>query len=805
MLEPVITETTREALELPSLLALIAHRCASDLGHRRLLELVPFVDEEQLREHRLRHDEARRLVAAAPLVPYLEREIRPLLSRLERGGHDLDGRDLSYLGTLLEISGNAHQRIVTADPEVPGLAALAEGLPSLEDLRTALRRTFDARGEIRENATPLLAELRGRLRRVRQEIYNQLSSWVGEHQEHLSEDTIPLRGGRLVVMLQAGARGRAQGLIHGRSSRGKSFYFEPLDAVENNNTLLQTADDEAAEKRRILAELMARLRCELPAIEAHAGFVTELDRLQAAVRFAEVSGGRLADLAPRHEARLLGARHPLLDPVLGELRREALGTAGHTDPIVPLDLELSGRRRALVITGPNAGGKTVALKTLGLLAAAHQCGLPIPAAPGSQLPFLRRIVAAVGDDQDLLADRSTFSGRLLRLREAWEAAGADSLVLVDELGSGTDPEEGAALATALLEGLVARRCLTLITTHLSRLAVAALETDDAFCAAMLFDTAGGRPTYRLLPGPPGGSEALALARRLDLPGEWLDRAEVLLGSEHRDLRRLLAELEHTRGELAEASARLETELADATRLRQRLAEQEAALADERKTLAPRLQRQLQAFREETQKRLHGELETLRRELEAGRRKGLASAAAERLFAPAPDFAPPEEPGETAAVEVGSSVRHRRLGWVGVVEKLERGRALVRAQGKSLRCRQEDLAAVAETADAARPARRSRLPPPSPQGATIEQAAAPPPELKLIGERVEPALETLDRFLDRALLAAHPAVRIIHGHGSGRLRAAVRRHLRGHPAVASQRPGGAREGGDGATVAELQGA
>ncbi len=797
-LPSVASGATELALELPALLRLIAYLAASDLGRRNIIEQQPFRQISELERRRGRYQEASRLLAAHRLVPHCQRAFRPLLAAIEEGGHSLQGRDLVAVATLLGLASEAVVRIAKADPPLPELAALVEGLPTCAALERVLRKTFDRRGEIREDATPLLAKLRAQLRRVRNRTYQQLGSLVEKHREHLSEETIPLRGGRLVLVLQSGARGRVPGLLHGRSGSGKSFYVEPLEAVESNNQLQQIGDEEAAEKRRILADLVRRLGDELPALRARAAFVAELDLLQASVRFAEVSDGHLADLGHRHELKLVAARHPLLDPGLADLRADALSQRGHSEPIVPLDLQLTAEKRALVVTGPNAGGKTVALKTVGLLAVAHLCGLPIPAGSGSRLPFLRGIVATVGDDQDLLADRSTFSGRLLRLREAWNAAEPDALLLLDELGSGTDPEEGSALATALLECLVERRCLVVITTHLSQLAATALEADGAFCAAMQFDGDTGHPTYRLLLGPPGGSEALALARRLDLPAAWLDRAEDLLGSEHRDLRRLLAEVERSRQELGEKYGRIEVELEDAVKLRQRLAEQNAALSEERKTLNQTFRRRLEVFQEETHRRLQHEVERLRTELEGGRRRHLAAAATERIFRSAPSFDVAEE--ASGKITVGAAVKHRRLGWVGTLERLDRGRARVRVAGKSLRCGEQDLTIASE-----KPPSRPRPAPPVPNAPQASRSIIeePPRELKLIGQRVEPALDLLDRFLDRSLLASLTEVRIIHGHGSGRLRAAVRKHLRSHPAVAAQRSGHAREGGDGATIASLR--
>ncbi len=794
---PAVSRATEQALELSSLLRLVAHHTASDLGRRQLEALSPFAVEAELENHRRRYEDVRRLAAAQPLVPYCERAFEPQLAAIADGGHQLTGRDLVNVGKLLAVASQAIKRITDTDPPCLGLTELIANLPRCDDLEQALRKTLDSRGEIRETASPRLAELRGKVRRVRQRIYQQLGDLAEQHRDDLREETIPMRGGRLVLVLQAGSRGRIPGLFHGQSGRGKSYYFEPLEAVEDNNQLQQASDEEAAERRRILAELIQRLIDELPTVEAQAKIVGELDALQAAGRFAEASGGHLVELAPRHELKLIGARHPLLDPDLAELRREALDQPGHSAPIVPLDLEFSAEKRALVITGPNAGGKTVALKTVGLLALAHMCGLPVPAAKASRLPFFQSIVATVGDEQDLMADRSTFSGRLLRLKEAWQVAGPNALILLDELGSGTDPEEGAALATALLEGLVERQCLVLVTTHLSQLAAAALETGGAFCAAMQFDSDTGQPTYRLLPGPPGGSEALALAQRLGLPRSWIERADALLGSEHRDLRRLLAEVEQARQELAERQREVETELEDAAKLRQRVATQEAALAEERKDINKTLKRQLESFQDETRRLLATEVERIRTELEGGRRRNLANEATERLFSSAPVFDDEATNDESTSIVVGGQVKHRRLGWQGTLEKLDRGRARVEVAGKAFHCQEQDLVAATEPT---RPQRRASRPATLRALASRQAVEEAPSELKLIGERVEPALLRLDRFIDRALLASLPSVRIIHGHGSGRLREAVRKHLRNHPSLATQRPGRAEEGGDGATIA-----
>ena len=793
---------TAQALELPSLLAVVAQLAASDLGRERVLSLRPFPDEAELRAWRGRFEEAARLVGERSLVPAFEIPLLQLLDRLVHGRPPIEGIDLVRLGDLGKATRTARQRIREAVPPCPGLGELAAGLADLEPLLRRIDRTFDRRGEVREDASPLLASLRGQIRRVRDQLYRDLGEFVSGHKDELSEDTIPMRGGRLVVVLQSGARGRSPGLVHGRSATGKSFYFEPLQAVETNNTLQQSVEDEEAERRRILNEVLAEVRAALPALRAHADFLAELDLLQTAVRFGERCGGALPEIGPRHELRLVGARHPLLDPCLAELRAEALGQAGHSGDIVPLDAELTAGRRILVVTGPNAGGKTVALKTVGLLSLIARCGLPIPASPGSRVPFLRGLVATVGDEQDLLADRSTFSGRLLRLKEAWEAAGPDALVLLDELGSGTDPEEGAALSIALLESLVEKGSLGVITTHLTQLAAAALEMPGAACAAMEFNPETGRPTFHLMPGPPGGSEALALARRLGLPAAWLDRAEARLGSEHRDLRRLIAEVDRVRRELTETRDRMESERNDAEKLRRRLADELAGLEEERRTVGKRMRAEIDTFRRDTVERLRAEVEKMRQRFEEGRRRGLEAEVIETLFAAAPRLEE-AEPEPAGPVAVGQTVRHLGLGWQGVLDKLEGDRAEVLVKGKRLRCRPDELAPVGGRAP--KTDRKERSDWASPRGGRrdLDETVELPPEIHLIGKRVEPALEELDSYIDQALLSHRKEVRVVHGHGTGRLRQAVREHLRSHSGVAAIRSGAPNEGGNGATVITLR--
>ncbi len=791
---------TEHALEVEALRQVVADYAATDLGRRSLVALRPAGEPDDLSDRRAGFEAVTSLL---PLVPSIEEPLQSILDRLGATSFAPSGRDLLALASLIEVGESARDRVEEAiregreasSVELEPLVARLDRLPVLVDLVRSIRRRLDERGEVRDDATPELARLRGTVRRRRDSLYRELSALARQHGDLLSEDTVPQRDGRLVLVLQAGARGRLPGLIHGRSATGKSYYLEPLAVVEGNNELQEAAGAIEREKQRILDELREAVVAESDALARHAALVADLDHWQAAHRYAAQVGAHLLELAPARRVRLVGARHPLLDPRLAEVRARALGQAGHRDPVVPLDLELTPEQHALVITGPNAGGKTVALKTLGLAAWAQAAGLPVPADPGSSLPPFGELVATIGDDQDLLADRSTFSGRLLRLREVWDVAGSGSLILLDELGSGTDPEEGTALSAALLEALLDRGSLVVVTTHLGQLAALALERPGAACAAMEFDAERGAPRYRLVPGPPGGSEALALARRVGLAEELVAAAEARLGADGRDYRRLLAEVSALRERLASEEEALESSRREAEELTARLAVERDRLELERREVAKRARRDLETFRRQVRDEVGSVAERLREEWESGRRRGLERKVTDELLRDAPEIANSEAPSIEGPVVVGDPVRHRSLGWRGTLVALQRGRAEVDLDGKRLRCRVEELVPGGPSAQH----RQERRVPVT----EVPEATPLAFELNLIGERVEPALERLERHLEEAVRQGRREVRVVHGHGTGRLRRAVRQRLSRHALVAEQRAGGTGEGGDGATIARLR--
>lgn len=827
---------TSEALEFPSLLAVLAGFASTDIGGRAVRAIAPETDRDEIERRRVRYAEiAREVERDGVLVPSLD-GLLDLRSHLEGDGRGLGGPELLDLAAAIEASEEVLGRLESLDAtpqcagEVEALrrieADAAEAVPpgqhggGCAGLASRLRRMLNRRGEVRDDATPRLRTLVRDARRTQASVEASLQAWVREHGNALADDSTPMRGGRLSVLLPSGSRGRLAGLVRGRSASGRSFYFEPSEVVEGNDEIERIASDREVERSRILAELVAQVQVLTPAIVARIDFLAAVDAMQAAARFAVDVDAVLATVAsdgPAGRAPLLelrGARHPLLDPRLADRRELALGAAGNRGVVVPLDLKLDDHR-TLVLTGPNAGGKTVALKTVGLLCLMNQAGLPVPAGQDSRLPILDHVVAVVGDEQSVLDEQSTFSARLLRLREVWRRAGPSTLVLLDEVGAGTNPEEGAALGIALLEGLVERGSLGILTTHLTQLAAAALESQSASCAAMGFDPQNGLPTYRLVVGPPGGSQALALARRLGLPPAWLERAEHFLGSEHQKLRRVLERNERLRERLLEREAELARQTAETETARARFETRQESLRAARERLGKALGREVDALRRANRRRLDEALAGLSSTSRGPGKRAFARAAAslhgelDRDLAaaadrasrtageidPAPEREPEEssQPEEQRPLVAGERVRHRSLGWLGELVELRGDQATVLVRGKRVRTPGADLLAVA---GGERPA---------PGRVRVQRSPAPSveAELLLIGQLVEPALDSLDAYLDRALAAGRDRVRVVHGHGSGRLRRAVREHLRSHSAVAGFDPAPPSAGGDGATEVLLR--
>ena len=730
-------------------------------------------------------------------------DVAPSLAALESTG----GAALPDDFRPIVASARASQAVrkALAGVETPHLSERARRLPDLQPLVDAAARIIGADGAVRDDASSELAALRRSLRRRRSEVARRLEKMLETRREALADAVIVLRNDRYCLPVAASARSRVAGIVHDRSGSGQTVFVEPLEVVEANNELALAAAEERREVERILTSLGREVLGRADELVAATAQVAELDAREAAIDFAATSGGRVPEISEDGTWTLSQARHPLLDARLADLRRRALGETREAKEAVPLDLELPPDTRLLVVSGPNAGGKTVVLKTAGLISLMAQAGLPVPAGPGTRLPVFGAVTTEIGDAQQILADRSTFSSSMETLATILDDAAEDRLALVDEIGSATDPEEGGALAIAFLEEYLARGGRAIVTTHLSTIKAFAAGRKDAIGAAMEFDETTGRPTYRLHPGLSGRSRALSVAARQGLPEGVLARAREILGTawERRD--RAESDAEAALERLRNEERKLAREREAARRETERLAAERAETARKREQMLESGLAGFEKAKRELSRRLESEIESLRQD--AARR---ASESAAQVIARAEADTAAEVVGEAReerierarALGAGDRARLRGTRTEGTVASIEDESAWLDVSGKRLRV------PIGELERMGGPARERPSPQPSHsaagrRGPDSADVAVSTPEVNVIGRRLDEAIEEVEKALDGALASGAERFRVVHGHGTGRLRDGLRDHLRKHPAVSRLRAADPREGGNGATIVELK--
>ena len=675
----------------------------------------------------------------------------------------------------------------------PHLTRIAERIPDLGELLTKSSKYFTRDGKLREEASAELRAIRQKVQQKRASIQRVLNDVMNRSGDAIQEPLIVMRGDRFCIPVRADHRNAVPGILHERSGSGASFFIEPLQAVELNNDLADLLIQEREEIARITRYVSQMLFDDAGEIIIAVDTGGEFDALQACSIFSAAIHASRPLFSKNNELHILNGRHPLLDERLADARAEAFGETPSDRRVVPMTIELGEKQCALVISGPNAGGKTVALKTAGLLVAMGMSGLPVPAADGTTLPIVDAIHVLIGDDQSVLEHLSTFSAYLVRLKKVLTRATKHSLVLLDELGSGTDPEEGAALAAAVVEHLLNTGALLIVTTHLSSLKSFAVNDPRIVNASMEFDVATGQPTYRMVTGIPGRSRAIDVAQMIGLPASVIAAARERLGDRYGETDTLLATLQKRMSEVLaqqDEISRLRVSMEDERRT---IAEKTAQLEKERARLGTSYRDELERLRDDVTRQLSNEIKNLRemdrRQLDARESLKTVTQSLDRAL----EFIPSEQ----REVKVGDKAEHRKFKVTGKVVSVDGSKAVLDVNGRKMTVDTRDLVGVQAPSPAQK--RQARAPV-SPRDITPAIAA----ELNLIGQRVDDALEESDKFLDRALLEGKQAVRIIHGFGTGALRKAVREHLRKHPAVKSWRPGDENEGGDGATVAVLEG-
>jgi len=679
------------------------------------------------------------------------------------------------------------------DP-VPYLRKVAEGIDDLSELIGKVGRYFTSDGKLKEDASPELKSIRTKVQAKRKAIQKTLTDLMNRSSSAIQEPLITIRGDRYCIPVRTDHAREVPGILHERSGSGASLFIEPMQVVELNNELASLLIDERQEIARITRLIAGELLSAAEAITGSVVVAGELDGIQACAIFFSLADASRPTFTTGRSLSLREARHPLLDHRLSAARATAFGETEGPPSVIPATIELADARPVLLISGPNAGGKTVALKATGLLVAMACSGLPVPADDGSVIPVLDRLHVLIGDDQSVLDHLSTFSGYLTRLRSVVNSVTTRSLVLLDELGSGTDPEEGGALAAAVIEHLVKAGALVIATTHLSSLKSFATDDQRIVNASMEFDTDTGRPTFRLIVGVPGRSRAIEVARMIGLPAAIIDRARERVGEEFGRVDQLVSDLQTKMRQVRELEQSMEKRTLELEREQSSLRSKLEEMEKEKSTLAERFRKEIERFRENATETLHSEIKRLRDRERPGRQSVTAGQLADEIVEVT---APGLSGAQTAPAAIGDQVEHRRLRFKGELTALSGNRATISVGGKKIEAMLDDLRPL-ERAKTKAPQKTKRevMRPVE----TLEPAVTA--ELNLIGQRVEEALEESDRFLDRSLMDGKEAVRLIHGFGTGALRKALREHLRKHPAVRSFRPGSEREGGDGATVAIL---
>ena len=792
-------EHALRVLEFDKVLARLARLAAFSGGRDLALALTPSPDRGVVLERQHRLAEAVRLRSFRPALNLNSAvDVRPALEKAGLGG-SLDPQELLAVAATQRVAQQARGALSRVAPSLPRLGHLGAGLFDKPAVVDEISKAIDQRCEVLDSASPALAIIRRDIKIAHDRLHSRLQEFLASSAGRTAaqESIVTLRDGRYVVPIKADFRGEVRGIVHDVSASGATVFIEPLAVVELANKWRELQIEETREVERVLRRLSAIVGASATELASNVEALAELDLLLASTRLAEeLSPGGLPCLPeddpasdpgdwlgpPSADLELVEARHPLI--------------AG----AVPISLALGDDTRVLLVTGPNTGGKTVALKTAGLLCLMAQAGLPVAAAPGTKLPVLTDVLADIGDEQSIEQSLSTFSGHLRNVIALLERAGPGTLVLLDELAAGTDPAEGAALARALLQHLLERGALTIATTHHGELKLFAHSTPGIANAAVEFDSVTLVPTYRLRMGVPGRSNALAIAARLGLPASILQAAQESIAPDDQAIDSLLAELytereAATQARQAQESARRRTEQARA-QVEERLAGIDEERAKRLDDAALALETEVEAARDAL----------ARAQRLAGRRETPAASGQEIVQA----REAVQEAADTARRLRRRSRRRRRVGlgpehiqpgaevWVQGIPMAAEALSVPDRRGEldvsfgGLRAR-VGIGQIVRVANApVRLPERVRLP----------QAPVALEEIEVRGQTLDEALPLVERFLDDGFRAGVPRLRVIHGKGTGKMRNAVREMLTRSPLVKSFGYAEPRDGGEGATVSEM---
>jgi DNA mismatch repair protein MutS2 len=795
------------ALEFDRIVALVSALAQTPMGGARLAATQPSHDRDEVIRGLAATSETVRFLRDNQVALQAPAELETALAAVSVEGRALEPAQLLTLAAFLASVESTGSAIRRARSTFPILRAIADRTASFQREINDVRSRIDPAGEVADDASPELRSIRDRLRKQRSRLRGTLESYLRgkDTAKYLQQQIVTDRNGRYVLVIRSEHRSAIPGIVHGSSGTGASLYLEPLSTVEINNDIVALEQQESEEVHRILVALSDLFRGRSDELHATVDGAAALDVLQSKAQFSMRVDGVEPKISADGRLELRAARHPLL-----------------TGKAVPVDILLIPPVSVLVITGPNTGGKTVALKTAGLLPLMAQAGFLIPVADGSQIPVFRCVFADIGDDQSISANLSTFSSHIKNIVDMNDALELPALVLLDEAGAGTDPVEGGALAMAMIDHFRQRGAKVVATTHYDALKTYAATTEGVVPAGFGFDPTTFAPTYRLNYGSPGSSLALEIATRLGLPASIIDQARVRRSERESQLAEHLARiekdvqaLEHERRLAARERRTLDETAA-------KLQAREHELRDREETFRRRLDERIEERLREAKREIDGVVAALKAKTEtlasdAERRaarliptgqtggaraeaRAAIDAIGEKLrTSPAAESATAAAslPAQTRPAAAGDRVIVGALGLEGVVQSVHDGTAEVDVRGKRLRSKVSDLRVITTAAVAAAQPSRVRV------NVDLQPRSGTTSELNLIGNTVDEALPRLERFLDEAMLSEARTLRIIHGFGTGQLRRAVAEFLRNHPMVASYGPAPDNQGAGGATIVEMK--
>lgn len=795
-------EKTLKTLEFPKVIEVLSRYAAFSASRELAMQLKPAESLQEAQERLARTTEARHLLSIKAEVGVGgASDIRPLVQLASRGGV-LSESDLLAVSSTLISARSLYRSFEKNAASYPHLAEITRLLQPPAGVIEAISRCISDRAEVLDSASPRLASVRAEIKISHERLLSKLERLINDPHTSpmLQEPIITQRNGRYVIPLRSEFKSRVKSIVHDQSSSGATLFVEPIGVVELNNRWHELQLSERDEVRKVLAMLSEKVGSEAETIQQVVTALAEFDLVLMCAKYSDDLRASEPILKPIHPPakehhpgttiKLMHARHPLLDP----------------EKVVAIDVELDPQTFAVVITGPNTGGKTVTLKTVGLMVIMSQCGLHIPAQSGSELSYFEDVLADIGDEQSIEQSLSTFSGHITNIVRILNRAKSKTLVLLDELGAGTDPQEGSALARAIMLFLVEKRIPCLIATHYPELKALAHATPGVINASMEFNLKTLQPTYHLTLGIPGRSNALAIAKRLHLPAEILESARTMIDPNELKAEDLLNEIHHQREVARSARSAADRDRSLAQNLKNELANRLENIENER-------QRELEKARKQAEsdlEALRNEMEEIRKELARARQPLDALKAVQEKVEMMETRVEkkvvhrrPVAAGSKRPLKIGDRVRVRTLNMEGTITSLGELEAEVLVGNLRIRSRMDDLERPGEEPQETVAVSEKKT---QSIGSTVTPAtpfrSSPGMEIDLRGQRAEDALDALDRYLENAFLVGMPFVRIIHGKGTGRLRQVIREALRDSSHVTHFESGAENEGGDGVTIAHL---